>query len=593
MADNRNQETISPNNGGDKFASKRNNGKKNGKRFKSSGSNNVRHKNCNKPQSFIEGKAFKADAYNDPSWYAKNAQLLKDAASIPFNTAVGMSMNITDGTTTQWSNQRVNIDKAAGILAIKVLPHLGISENADDPVNIAASSIYSFTVHGNSRNTSYNRADEMIALGAADSVFCFINWCQRLYGIMMNPNQWSRYQAHDLITANGVNWKDLEANISDFRAWLNQLIVKASAIWVPNNLPVFQKHSWMFSNVYRDHDTKMAQYYMFVPEAFYIYSDTYSDQGSALVYTPLVGDGPAFTYDVENTGDAANTVWNEINSDLLMDFADIRSYGNEMIQAILDSEDVQTMFADIRMAYGANGLFKLAPVDESYLIEPTFNKEVLTEITNLYAVHRFQDADQTAIVRNYSILQSVNTQNLVFKPKTTSRIAGWDLNNIVNFDVDEPSPSDVMVATRLIAKVDTLTVDGGFIRANILSAGTELVTGMNIFMKPGKLAAANTELVVSDEFSSIIPYFFSLTEQNAIFLNSRVSQLATVITQFDWAPTLYYLETEYNGGTITTLPVMALKGIIADVVNVSTITAPMGLKLDTTAILSELDVPVE
>lgn len=513
-------------------------------------------------------------AYNDPQWYAKTPQLLKDAASYPFNVATGNDLNMS--TVPGYSS--TTGDRAAGIMTIEIIPHLGISTKATDPVNVAATSMLSYVVHANSRNLRYGRADLMLAIGAADSFFSFVNWCQRLYGIARNPRQWNRYTAAALVRANGVNFSDLLANLNDFRSWLNQLIIKGSAIWVPNTLPVMKKHAWMFSNVYRDDNNEQSQMYMFIPALFYKYDEMSSEQGGKLV--------PMWINDYKSGAEGI------VEDSGLMNFAQIRNMGETMIQAILDSEDIQVIFGDILKAYGDSNLFKLITIDESYSIEAVYNEEVLIEIANSFSAPRptsFGASDD-----EYSITQDVNTQLIKYSPHLYSMYTGYELNKLINFNWDSVSPENLMVATRLVPSLTKPEVSGPYFKYELLSAGTEIVTGYTIYTmmkQPGKVVLFKTK-----RFDSVL-YASNKEDQLQYRAASgiQIVDLLTKLSHFDWHPTIYCIGTTTGFGQPSSAVIpdeVILKGVIADVCNANSIAYKDLINLDYTALLSEFDVPV-
>lgn len=546
---------------------------------KSDNKNNGRNKRSRRnksPRRKAEFTSGHQKAYNDPQWYAKTPQLLKDAASYPFNVATGNSLNMS----TLAGYSSTTGDRASGIMTVEVIPHLGISTKATDPVNVAATAMLSYIVHANSRNLRYGRADLMLAIGAADSFFSFINWCQRLYGIARNPRQWNRYTAAALVRANGVNFSDLLANLNDFRSWLNQLIIKGSAIWVPNTLPVMKKHAWMFSNVYRDDQNEQSQMYMFIPSLFYKYDETGSEQGGQLI--------PQW---ISNTSVEESKGGIVKDSDLLT-FAQIKTLGNSLIQAILDSEDIQVIFGDILKAYGENSLFKLVTIDESYSIEAVYNEEVLLEVANSFSAPRatvYGDVDA-----EYSIKQDVNNQIITFSPSLYTKYAGYELNKLINFNWDSVSPESLMVATRLVPSLTIPKAEGPWFKYEILSAGTELVTGYRIYSmtkQDGKILLLKTK-----RFDSVL---YTSEEQSELQYRASSSKeiidLVTKLAHFDWHPTIYCISTPTNFGTPSgaKLPAeIVLDGVIADVCNANSIAYKDLINLDYTALLSEFDVPV-
>lgn len=107
---------------------------------------------------------------NDVKWYAKNPQMLAAAASLPYSNYSGMIMpSLLKGST------------FPGVLAF----YYDISLGGDDEsaVNQAKESMYSFVVHANSRNQSYDSTDLMILTLAGNEVMRAL---LTLYGCMVS-----------------------------------------------------------------------------------------------------------------------------------------------------------------------------------------------------------------------------------------------------------------------------------------------------------------------------------------------------------------------------------------------------------------------
>lgn len=221
--------------------------------------------------------------FNDPAWYATNSQILKDAASFSYNDALGAPFRVDR----IWDFQnpaRPSIFTASipGLMSIQLYPTPGVSTDHFSPINIAAQNIYSYVRYQNSGAANYNPPDLMMYLLAMDSLFSCWNWMKRIYGIASQYSQKNRYMPYALLRANGLKPDEIFANLSDLRAFINQCAARISAFCVPAVMPYFVRHSWLYSNVYKDSDTDKAQQYMFVPAIFYQYDETSSTTGTQL-----------------------------------------------------------------------------------------------------------------------------------------------------------------------------------------------------------------------------------------------------------------------------------------------------------------------
>lgn len=222
--------------------------------------------------------------YNDPMWYAKNEAMLSDAASYSYNAPVGSSVPIVMSNTTYSTTSPTSVPS---VLALRTLPTIGISKDAASPANLAANNIYSFVRYQNSGAKNYDQADLMLYLLAMDSIYSCWNWLKRMYGYMAVYSQYNKTMPSALGLADGINTTDSISGLADFRLFLNRTAAQISSFCVPAVMPYFIRHSWMYSNVYRDSDTNKAQMYMFVPAGFYQYNETDSQYGGQLVFKTL------------------------------------------------------------------------------------------------------------------------------------------------------------------------------------------------------------------------------------------------------------------------------------------------------------------
>lgn len=210
------------------------------------GSNNRRNGNHNRRSKSNDRPEFKktdekyVDKCNDPMWYAKNPQLLKDAASLAFSNRTGDYMDFGVANSSQATGA------IPGIMALEWVPSVGTITNTDasgtpvldntDAINCAAKNIYSFVRHANSGASNYDAPDLMMAIVAADSVYSLIAHAIRTYGLMRVWDQKNRYVPEAILRATGITGLGENYSLADFRYDINFCIAKASVIWVPSNL---------------------------------------------------------------------------------------------------------------------------------------------------------------------------------------------------------------------------------------------------------------------------------------------------------------------------------------------------------------------
>lgn len=485
---------------------------------------------------------------NDVTWYAANSELLKSAASLPFSTTSGLPVDIFPETK----------EGVPGILTIHWTPALFGATYAHDnkpytpsdaikgnwanaPVNQAACSMYSYTVHANSRNKSYDAADEMLLVLAGAQVFSMLAFGIRAYGIMRKYDQQNAYTPAHLIRAMGFEYSSLQSNLANMWFTLNDLIDRAQQIWIPNTFPFIERWFWMNSNLYKDASGVKSQYYMFVPATFYQYNETLNDMGGGL--EPINWLSSTHTW-----SDYVNMV-------------------TTAIEKLLLSQDRGIIFGDILKAYGADKLYKIGTISSDYMVEPVYDQEVLTQIENSTALPIYPKAisqwDNGALSQEFSEQNPVKFIN----------------KSVLNFHTDAvPTPEMIMVATRLttLGVAGTIKSDGSAYTAIAPgTTGTEYVNGYAVW------TLVNGQLL--SDWITTTNSFGNETSATAADLQ-RMSRWCS----FDWAPWIYTTKGDLVPGSD-----MNVIRAYGDYDQYTTLDRATLQKMHRTAVYSEFGMPTE
>lgn len=494
----------------------------------------------------------KTCASNDVRWYAHNAELLRSAASLPFSNVTGSNIG--------WEGATASGLNVPGVFALYHLPSIG--GWSDAAVNSSKESIYSYVVHANSRNTSYNSTDLMLVILAGSQIFASLANAIRAYGIMKTFDQRNKYLPMALVQACGFKYADLQNNLANMWFDINEMIARASQIWIPNTLPVLDRWFWLNSNVYMDSASVKGQYYMFTQRHFWIYNETQSDKGGGLNWIKPDGT-PLTTEDTGKAFDNTNTyTW-----------ASYMTMMNGMFNALLNSEDRGVIMGDILKAYGAERIYAIKPIPSDYIITPQYDTEVLTQIEN---------ADICSTVY-YGVTQNPNTLQL--ETQWTAWASAPTLSSIcpdqaiLNFHQKEtPTPEQIMVATRLKvlgSHIIPQTADPTKISVIIPdTTGTEYVQIMAYF-------AFNVSGTLT--WNEYLP-----KEIGSVGERDTYGQLA-----FDWCPWQYEIvgTAPAKDAPISSFEPPKVKAGLGDYDNYTVIDKRTLQKMHTTAVYSEFGVP--
>lgn len=392
-------------------------------------SSNPKRNNC-KDTSSLKFGAPQLSKPNDVSWYAKDAQLLKDTASFPFSIPAGSAVHLNRN-----SQYLHGIDYALpGIMSFIMKPCIGKAENPNDAINIAARNIYTFVRHQNSGHTNYEAADLMMYLIAMGEIYSFHSWCVRAYGVARLYQQTNKYLPAALLEAMGFD-PSVALDLPRFRNIINLTRRKFAATAVPNSMPYINRKIWLYSGVYADAPSAKAQMYLFRPAGFYIFK----------------------------FGELGKLVWSPFTKGHKATLDSLEALASSMIDPIMMDEDMGIMSGDILKAFGDSGIYKVAEMPEDYEIVPTYNPEVLSQIHNITI---WKDADESGANSKWDITQNADigggylmTSNEIVATKTKFGTDtapdgtalpsyGYAGERLIDFHTEHPTPEEVMVATR-------------------------------------------------------------------------------------------------------------------------------------------------
>nr|AVX53457.1 putative capsid [Marmot picobirnavirus] len=358
-------------------------------------------------------------AYMDP-------QLLADAASHAYSHAIGSPLEYD-------TDLRIagpyTAQSLPGIMAIHTSISPGISTDNTSALNIAARNIYSFVRHANSGHANYDSPDLMMYLLAMDSAYAMFSYAQRVYGIARTYSIVNRYYPKAILSAMGCNPDDVVLHLADLRYALNTLAIKIGSLCVPANMSFVTRHCQQYANIYTDTPGVKHQMYMYVPAGFFIFEETAYPTGSSLRYCYF--------------DRSVHTVQSIIN-DL-----------NEMIEALICSEDINIMSGDILKAFGAENVMKIGLIDEDYSVLPVFDPEVLMEINNTTCVGELKITEETwedggpEFKYSPSNIWQRPDGAIVYNPIFGCSAPGMNSDVIVNMPMDVPAPEHTLAATRL------------------------------------------------------------------------------------------------------------------------------------------------
>lgn len=470
-------------------------------------------------------KDAKRPGANEISWYNGNPELLRSAASIPIATIIGKP--ITEFA--DWTQTSKAAYAVPGIMSISWMPTIGTDVDA---INQSFNSQYSFLVHANSRNYSYDAPDLGILELAGISVFQILASMVRAYGISKYYQETSLYVPNHILKAMGFNPEDIRRNLANMWFTINNLIDQTRQIWVPTVMPVADRWIWMNSMIFKDAQGPSAQLYMYVQNRYWIYNEKTSDTGS---YLDVVKD-------------SASAATEFTPADKQYNWYTWVSVAQSMIDALVGSQDRGIIYGDILNAYGADKIRAMSAISSDFRIEPEYNAEVLMQIENLtlsacQPVQVFQS--QTDLTKGPLIKQAWG-QKLELDVEYDNKVHNLLTKAVLNFHFPEqPTPEIITIATRamnlgLDQLAPSFNPTASPVEQNLgmrpATCGTEVFRSVKIFT-----LALNPRGGEMLQETDLLQVYSPTSNLNVLTIDSLSDIMA-----FDWHPFIYRVPSTYT-----------------------------------------------
>lgn len=485
---------------------------------------------------------------NDPAWYTPSNTLLSNVASFPTDLAVGNPIDLqTQGSGTLPDGTVVPRVRQyqPGVLALNVVPYVHSEGHATDPLNLAASALYTAMQINSSRNPVYQANDLMLYLIAVTSAYSALAWAERAYGTMNIYNILNRYEPEVLVTAQGWDFENLRKNMADFRALINTYAYQLGSFYLPRDISYSARQIFLYEGIYQDANTPKSQFYLYKPHCFLFWNE---------------GNAQSVLTSVDNT-----TM--ELENFTVEQFKELME---QMINPLRQSEDIRIMASDLIKAFGLGNSFTLQPIADNFIVRPEYNEEVLMQFENAYILPRpvtLENGPQGGVILKYVQNVEINNDslstNLSYTTSATNKDPWWvssdpepDIHTVetipanimpnqvlLNFHKDNPSPEDIMVASRVAANPFNglhLTQFGeGYTITGFARSGSELVCGARLYYTPIRADSLIEKFNKWDFCTDMFSMFPSAGTgfQSAISRAFNNFNLTTsLVASFDWFP---------------------------------------------------------
>lgn len=409
---------------------------------------------------------------NDVSWYSNVPGLVETAGRFAFANPLGAPNRLT----LQYARGKEFY--GPGIMRLWYYPSIGYSWVDNSAADISARKLYSYVVHANSRNTKYDAPDLFMYTVAVAQVYALYSHLTTAYGICNYYSALNRYQAEAHLKALSVNAPFFLNNQASIAFYLQQMAYRLNSLFVPDSLDYFKRIAFLPAHVYMDSPLENSQHYVFVPGFFWKYQWHGVNESSTLTPVP-------------------NELWSVDSMDKL------RGFVEPFIAALTNEQDIGIMAGDVLKAFGEEHMMKVVPMPIDFSVKPEYSLEMLVQIHNSTVCPGDRDKSLAIGTQSgldtFTVFQNIGSEDatisgaIMFSPKLkqagnqAAKPVGTAMLDgaFVDMPIANPTPADVMTATRLTAKAvydASASTAAGAPVLNVDRMGTEIINGLSYYV---------------------------------------------------------------------------------------------------------------
>lgn len=521
------------------------------------------------------------NSMNDVSWYTRYPDLIEPLAKIPFPYKPGMDIKLGTLTYSQKTNDGINtkttefVQRIPGVMVLSWYPTVGQTDGPTSPVGLMAKEIYSKIRQQYSGSLDADAPDFVMYLYALDSIYSYIGGLKRIYRALDSYDRQNYFLPNGILAGAGMNENTvahLRVNKANFREMINQLIRMTDRFKVPSEIDLFVRHYWMNDHIYLDAPDKMGQFYMFRQDAFYMYKEqgTVTDDNIKAAGMELI-DAPWFDL-----------------KDLTV--ADLYDFGHRLIVALSEWDDSYTISGYLMRGYEGSPEFTVTSLTDGEDLQATYSPEVLMQIHNSFPIG-------TQVLNDFAGVDRYLSDVTVRQDPTTNAVhaslrgaeGGFDLQDeyddftpVFNMASPNPTPADILVASRLKASVYRDDEDWA-----TWIVGTEIPVAwfMIAYDEDHKLQRVPYPTIAKINRS---PYISSSVSTGASDTYQAIYGLM-LASHFDWAPLSIAIMHDYDVSGTTNLAYAPVINLFGDIRNVAPISKENLAELHRVCMLSELN----
>lgn len=503
------------------------------------GTNREKPHNYDKvPQSKEEAMLDAEGRNNNPNWYFLDAKVAEQVSQCSFRTIAGYPMYATlpNGTSDGSGIGSHSQDMAlTSICAVWLNPSPGVQrtyntvDSQQSAINLAGFRLFQkISAFTGRKIETYGPQDLSTLILYFGEIISLVEWGRRVFGVFYTSSERNRAYPRAVLQAMRVNPDDFAANYPAYRTRFNALVTRLNAVVIPKNINYFDKCASLYEKIYLDSESPMAQTIFYSPNTTWNLDETSYEGGTRLVTATFMDNA---------TGTGASTP--------VVFGTGFLSKIESMVDTLLNSATFNSIFMDLLNLASKQSMefWKFDYLLDGYTVMPEYNRNFLLQFHNMTFIGTPSAPALTttgtgAVTPNNDVYPNPDDNALFYNP-------GW----IIYSNLPTTAPTHDAI-----------------IDSDVAAPGTEdRIEMMRFTAMSGKTIALNIsgsnysiDAVLPDHYA--VAMLIQTANGTRVKINHSYNnddwRAAALLSQIDWAPFQYVLETEsgsvlrYSGNVV-------------------------------------------
>lgn len=441
---------------------------------------------------------------NDPMFYMPDENIGRALASIPYNVLAGMPYDLQAlqllGSYTQLDFFNKITMPQATVAVLNTIDSFGINKIGSDGLNIAANMLYAKMRQKNSGAKNYEAPDLMMYTMALSDIHAAYIYAKRFLEIARTYSFYNTDIPFGIVTALGVNYKDLVSNFANYVSQLSILATKINSFALPDIFKNSYRKAFIYGNVFADSDSIRGQFYVYRKVAYYYWDTTSDSRGTRLSGKYYGEENRPENIFVSKQSAPSQIDDPEAEGSGILKFQDILDGIAFQLDAMFNDTDAHTMSGDLLKAFDGAKMLTVTQPSLDTVLAPSMDTNALAQIENCFTLltNRLTEDDSISYKQRPEFYQSVYQENGLIKTTygygltgkvPTSVVANSTImrDYLLNSHKENPDFKDNIEWTRLMPTCDLeVSLDTSTNKYEldciVTSCGSELIWDIEMFV---------------------------------------------------------------------------------------------------------------